>query len=212
MFRVAVLISGRGSNLEALLKAALPVEFVGVISNRPGAGGLEIAAAHQVAAQVVDHKAFATRNDFDQALGDALAALAPDLIVQAGFMRILGASIVGRFAGRMINIHPSLLPAFPGLDTHGQALRAGVKVHGCTVHLVNEALDAGPIIAQAAVPVLPGDDEASLAARVLLQEHRLLPAVVAAVAAGKIKISPQGVVATGVSIVSNASLISPAIC
>lgn len=213
MYRIAVLISGRGSNLEALLKAALPVQYVGVISNRPGAGGLAVASAHGVPVQVIDHKAFASRDAFDQALGDALAALNPDLIVQAGFMRILGARIVQRFAGRMINIHPSLLPAFPGLDTHGQALQAGVKVHGCSVHLVTEALDAGPIIAQAAVPVLPGDDEARLAARVLTQEHRLLPAVVRALAAGQLRLLENAIELSVVDpvgqAVESASLISP---
>jgi phosphoribosylglycinamide formyltransferase 1 len=213
MIRVAVLISGRGSNLDALLKAGLPVEFVGVLSNRPGAGGLAIAASHGIATQVVDHKAFPSREAFDKALGDALAALKPDLVVQAGFMRILGARFVQRFAGRMINIHPSLLPAFPGLDTHGQALRAGVKVHGCTVHLVTEALDAGPIIAQAAVPVLPDDTEAQLAARVLAQEHRLLPAVIRGIAVGLVKLSVNGVVTSIPSSVestwANQSLLSP---
>lgn len=213
MYRVAVLISGRGSNLEALLKAALPVEYVGVISNRPGAGGLAIAAAHGVPAQVIDHKSFASRDDFDQSLGDALDALNPDLIVQAGFMRILGARFVQRFAGRMINIHPSLLPAFPGLDTHGQALRAGVKLHGCTVHLVTEALDAGPIIAQAAVPVLSADNESTLAARVLAQEHRLLPAVVRALAAGKVRITGSSiempVVDSASPTVESESLVAP---
>lgn len=194
MLRVAVLISGRGSNLGALLKAGLAVQWVGVISNRPGAGGLDIAAAHGVPAQVIDHKQFADRAAFDAALGDALDALKPDLIVQAGFMRILGAAFVNRFAGRMINIHPSLLPAFTGLDTHGRALRAGVKLHGCTVHFVTAELDGGPIIAQAAVPVFADDDEDRLSARVLVQEHRLLPAVVRAFADGRVQLSPDGVV------------------
>lgn len=212
MYRVAILISGRGSNLEALLKAALPVEYVGVISNRPAAGGLAIAASHGVPTIVIDHKAYSSREAFDDALGDALEALQPDLIVQAGFMRILGARFVKRFAGRMINIHPSLLPAFPGLDTHGQALRSGVKLHGCTVHLVTEALDAGPIIVQAAVPVLPHDDEAGLAARVLAQEHRILPAVVHAFATGKLKISADAVVSSGPPCVATACLISPPLC
>lgn len=214
MYRVAVLISGRGSNLEALLKAALPVAFVGVISNRPDAGGLAIAAAHGVPTQVIDHKSFPSRDAFDDALGDALHALSPDLIVQAGFMRILGARFVERFAGRMINIHPSLLPAFPGLDTHGQALRAGVKLHGCTVHLVTETLDGGPIIAQAAVPVLARDGEATLARRVLAQEHRLLPAVVLALASGQIRLTtdPAGVdvIAADARNVDSACLVSPA--
>lgn len=207
--RVAVLISGRGSNLGALLNANLPVEFVGVISNRPGAGGLDIAALHGIATQVIDHKSYPSREAFDDALADALSALDPGLIVQAGFMRILGRRFVQRFAGKMINIHPSLLPAFPGLDTHSQALRAGVRVHGCTVHLVTEALDAGPIIAQAAVPVFQQDTESSLAGRVLVQEHRLLPDVVRAVADGQIRLSAEGVVVAPGRGVESACLVSP---
>ncbi len=207
--RVAVLISGRGSNLGALLKANLPVEFVGVISNRPDAGGLAVAASHGVATQVIDHKNYASRESFDDALADALDALHPDLIVQAGFMRILGARFVQRFSGRMINVHPSLLPAFPGLDTHGQALRAGVRIHGCTIHLVTEALDAGPIIAQAAVPVFQHDTVSSLAGRVLAQEHRLLPAVVRAFADSQITFPADSVVVMPDVGVETACLVSP---
>lgn len=209
MLRVAVLISGRGSNLGALLKAGLPVQWVGVISNRPGAGGLALAAEHGVPTQVIDHKQFASRDAFDAALGDALDSLKPDLIVQAGFMRILGAAFVSRFAARMINIHPSLLPAFTGLDTHGRALRAGVRVHGCSVHFVTAELDGGPIIAQAVVPVFADDDEDTLAARVLAQEHRLLPAVVRAFAEGRVRLAENGVVTLAGKRVDTACLQSP---
>jgi phosphoribosylglycinamide formyltransferase-1 len=176
MKRIVVLISGRGSNMEALLAAGLPV--VAVIANRADAGGLAIAQARGVATRVVEHRAYASREAFDGALAEAIEAHRPDLIVLAGFMRVLTPAFVQRFANRMINIHPSLLPSFTGLDTHRRALDAGVKLHGCTVHFVTDALDHGPIIAQAAVPVLPDDTESTLAARVLVQEHRVLPAAV----------------------------------
>jgi phosphoribosylglycinamide formyltransferase-1 len=176
MKRIVVLISGRGSNMEALLAAGLPV--VAVIANRADAKGLAIAQARGVATRVVEHRAYPSREAFDGALAEAIDAHRPDLIVLAGFMRVLTPAFVQRFANRMINIHPSLLPSFPGLDTHRRALDAGVKLHGCTVHFVTDALDHGPIIAQAAVPVLPDDTENALAARVLAQEHRVLPAAV----------------------------------
>jgi phosphoribosylglycinamide formyltransferase-1 len=172
---VVVLISGRGSNLKALLDAELAGRIVGVISNRADAGGLAIAGARGVRTSVVSHRQFATREAFDAALIDVIDRHAPDLGVLAGFMRILTPSFVAHYSGRLINIHPSLLPAFPGLDTHRRALEAGVKIHGCTVHFVTDALDHGPIIAQAAVPVLDDDDEATLAARVLAEEHRIFP-------------------------------------
>lgn len=176
MKRIVVLISGRGSNLRALLEAGLPV--VCVISNRPDAGGLAIARTHGVDTAVVDHRRFSARESFDAELANTIDGFRPDVVVLAGFMRILTAGFVERYAGRLINIHPSLLPAFTGLDTHRRALDAGVKLHGCTVHFVTAALDHGPIIAQAAVPVLAGDDEAALAARVLAQEHRIFPAAI----------------------------------
>ena len=176
MKRIVVLISGRGSNMEALLAAGLPV--AAVIANRADAGGLAIAQARGVATRVVEHRAYASREAFDGALAEAIEAHRPDLIVLAGFMRVLTPAFVRRFANRMINIHPSLLPSFTGLDTHRRALDAGVKLHGCTVHFVTDALDHGPIIAQAAVPVLPDDTASALAARVLAQEHRVLPAAV----------------------------------
>lgn len=188
--RITVLISGRGSNLAALIDAANAAEFDGaithVISNRPGAAGLAHAERNGIATTIVDHRAFASRDAFDAALSDAIDASEPDLVVLAGFMRILGADFVRRYAGCMLNIHPSLLPAYPGTDTHGRALADRATRHGCSVHFVTPDVDGGPIIAQAEVPVLPGDDAASLAARVLEAEHRLLPQVVGWFCAGRI--------------------------
>ena len=183
MKSIVILISGRGSNMEAILDAAmprtikadLPLNIKAVISNRPDAGGLITAAQRGVATRVVDHTTHASRETFDAALAEVIDAFAPDFIVLAGFMRVLTAQFVARYSKRMINIHPSLLPAFPGLHTHRQALAAGVKIHGATVHFVTPQLDHGPIIIQAAVPVLPDDDEATLALRVLMQEHRIYP-------------------------------------
>lgn len=178
MRRVVILISGRGSNMKALLEARLPAVIAAVISNMPDARGLEIARAHGVHTEVVEHRQFADRRSFDKALAEAVARYEPDLVVLAGFMRVLTQEFLGRFPGRMLNIHPSLLPAFPGTHTHRRALQEGVKIHGCTVHFVTPALDGGPIVVQAAVPVLPDDTEESLAARVLEQEHRVLPQAV----------------------------------
>ncbi|HLA34193.1 MAG TPA: phosphoribosylglycinamide formyltransferase [Rhodocyclaceae bacterium] len=172
-----ILISGRGSNMESLLAANLPGRCAAVISNRPEAGGLATAAARGIATAVVDHRAFASRQEFERALAQAIESFRPDAVLLAGFMRILGAEFVDRFAGRMLNIHPSLLPAFPGIHTHAQALAAGVKLSGCTVHFVTPALDGGPIVAQAAVAVQDDDDEERLAARILVEEHRLYPRV-----------------------------------
>jgi phosphoribosylglycinamide formyltransferase-1 len=173
---VAILISGRGSNMRSLVEAGLPISLV--LSNRADAAGLEFARAQGIATLVVEHRAFATRDAFEAELARALDRHAPRLVALAGFMRVLTPGFVRRYAGRMMNIHPSLLPAFPGLDTHARAIAAGVKVHGCTVHFVTAELDAGPIVAQAAVPVLPGDTAAVLAARVLEQEHRIYPRAV----------------------------------
>lgn len=173
---VVVLISGRGSNMRALLDAGLPVSAV--ISNRADAEGLSLAAARGVATASVEHRKHATREAFDAALAAEIERFSPRLVALAGFMRILTPAFVERYHGRMLNIHPSLLPAFPGLDTHQRALRAGVKVHGCTVHFVTAELDHGPIVVQAAVPVLPGDDATRLAARVLAQEHVVYPRAV----------------------------------
>jgi len=177
MKSIVILISGRGSNMESLIDAArcemLPVRVAGVISNRPEAAGLAVAAAKGIPVKVIDHHAFASREDFDHALVRAIETFSPDLVVLAGFMRILSDAFVQRFYGRLMNIHPSLLPAFTGLNTHQRALEAGVRIHGCTVHFVTPMLDSGPIIIQAAVPVLDGDDETTLAARVLAEEHRI---------------------------------------
>ena len=187
--RIAILISGRGSNMAALIEAArepaYPVEIVAVISNRPDAAGLERARAAGLHAEVVDHKAYAGREAFDAALEARLLAHGVELVVLAGFLRLMTAPFVERWAGRMINIHPALLPAFPGLHTHERALAAGVRVHGCTVHYVTPGMDEGPIIGQAAVPVLPGDTPDMLGARVLQAEHRLYPAMLAKVARGQ---------------------------
>ena len=177
MKRYVILISGRGSNMESLLDAGLPGNCAAVISNRPDAAGLAGAAARGVITAALDHRGFASREEFDAALAAEIERHAPDLVLLAGFMRILGDAFVRRFEGRMLNIHPSLLPAFPGVRTHAQALAAGVRLHGCSVHFVTPALDGGPIVAQAAVPVQVEDDEASLARRVLAEEHLLYPRV-----------------------------------
>lgn len=188
--RTAVLISGRGSNMTALLDAArapgYPADIALVLSNRPDAAGLGHAGAQGVPTAVIDHRPFrGDRAAHEAAIAARLDAAGIELVCLAGYMRLLTPFLVGRYAGRMLNIHPSLLPAFPGLDTHARALAAGVKLHGCTVHLVTEAMDEGPILAQAAVPVLAGDSEATLAARVLAQEHRLYPAALARLASGR---------------------------
>ena len=183
MKRIVCLISGRGSNLESILRAAaaerweseVPARVVAVISNRADAPGLAVAAAHGVRSAVIDHCRFASREAFDGALAAEVDSHAPDVVVLAGFMRVLTASFVERYCGRLVNIHPSLLPSFPGLATHQRALAAGVRVHGATVHFVSSDVDGGAIIAQAVVPVLPGDDAESLATRVLQREHLLLP-------------------------------------
>jgi len=170
-----VLVSGRGSNLRAIAEARTGIEIRAVLSNRPDAAALEYARGRGLAAEVVDHKAFASREAFDARLAEAIERSGAELVLLAGFMRIFTPGFIDRFAGRILTIHPSLLPAFPGLHTHRQALAAGVKVHGCTVHFVTEELDAGPIVIQAAVRVLPGDSAEALAARVLEQEHRIYP-------------------------------------
>ncbi|MBB4039602.1 phosphoribosylglycinamide formyltransferase-1 [Microvirga flocculans] len=177
--RVAILISGRGSNMASLIEAArspdFPAEIALVLSNRPDAAGLERAKEAGIATLCIDHKAHPTREDFEKAMDDALKEHDIAFICLAGFMRVLTDWFVERWAGRMINIHPSLLPLFRGTHTHRRALEEGVLVHGCTVHFVVPELDAGPIIAQATVPVVPGDTEDTLAARVIVQEHMLYP-------------------------------------
>jgi phosphoribosylglycinamide formyltransferase-1 len=186
MKTLVVLVSGRGSNLQAILDARLPLRVAAVLSNEPDAPALARARAADMPAIALDHRRFSERAAFDRALATEIDRHAPDLIALAGFMRVLDDELVQRYAGRMVNIHPSLLPAFPGLHTHRRALEAGVRVHGCTVHFVTPALDSGPIIVQAAVPVLPQDDEAGLAARVLAQEHRIYPQALAWLARGEV--------------------------
>ncbi len=184
--RVGVLISGRGSNMAALIEAAnepdYPAEIVCVASNRPDAAGLAFAENRGIATHVVDHKNYAFREDFDAALNDYLLGQNLDLIACAGFMRILTPVLLDQWAGKIINIHPSLLPLYKGLRTHERALADGVKTHGCTVHFVSAEVDGGPIIAQAGVPVVPGDTAEALAARVLEEEHKLYPKALAIVA------------------------------
>lgn len=182
MKSIVILISGRGSNMEALVRAAadgvVPVRVAAVIASRPEAPGLTTAAELGIETRVVDHAQYDDRAAFDAALALAIDSFDPDLVVLAGFMRILSDRFVERYAGRLFNIHPSLLPAFKGLHTHRRVLEKGVRVHGCTVHFVTPELDHGPVIIQAVVPVLDGDDERSLAARVLEQEHQIYPMAV----------------------------------
>ena len=193
MKSIVILVSGRGSNMQAIVDAAIPgARIAAVISNRPDASGLAFAAEHGIETAVVDHKAYADRAAFDQALAECIDGYRPDLVVLAGFMRVLTDDFVRRYDGRLINIHPSLLPSFPGLHTHRRALEAGVRVHGATVHFVTATLDCGPIIVQAVVPVLPGDDEARLAARVLAQEHRIYPQAVRWFVDGRLSVDGQG--------------------
>lgn len=188
--RTAVLISGRGSNMQALVEASrapdFPAEIALVLSNRANAAGLAWAAEHGIETNAIDHKGFADRAAFDQRVGEVLRDADIEIVALAGFMRLMTAEFVESWRGRMINIHPSLLPAFKGLDTHARALEAGVKITGCTVHFVTAEMDAGPIIAQAAVPVLAGDDPDRLAARILKAEHRLYPAALKWVASGAV--------------------------
>ncbi len=202
MKHIVCLISGRGSNLEAILRTAesedwartVPARVVAVISNRANASGLDIARASGVIATVVEHEQFASRALFEASLVAAIDAHAPDLVVLAGFMRVLSGEFVDRYCGRLINIHPSLLPAFPGLATHRQALAAGVRVHGATVHYVSSVVDGGAIIAQAAVAVRQDDTEASLADRVLRREHVLLPRCIRWICEGRIALSSGRVI------------------
>ena len=209
---IVVVISGRGSNMAAIMDAAaaesFPLRVAAVLSNRPDAPGLAKAVSRGVQTRVIDHTQFADRDAFDAEMARAIDAFNPDFVVLAGFMRILTDAFVLRYAGRMVSIHPALLPAFPGLHTHRRALEKGVRVHGCTVHFVTPALDQGPIIAQAAVPVLDGDDEAVLAARVLAQEHRIYPQVVRWLAEGRVRLVDGRVVFAGPQEVAPA-LISP---
>ena len=200
MKKIVILISGRGTNMEAVVRACArdgwPARVAAVISNRPDAAGLAFAAANGIASSVVDHREFATREAFDTALARIIDGFEPDLIVLAGFMRVLTDGFVEHYAGRMMNIHPSLLPCFPGLKTHQQALDAGVRVHGASVHFVTPTLDHGPIVVQAAVPIMAGDDPAALALRVLAVEHIVYPRAVRWFVEGRLAIDGERVVLT----------------
>ncbi|MCB8836611.1 phosphoribosylglycinamide formyltransferase [Aurantimonas sp. VKM B-3413] len=191
--RIVVLISGRGSNMSALIAAcmdpAFPGQIVGVLSNRPDAPGLDTARRYDIPAFAIDQKAYQGRAAHEAAVLERLDALKPDVICLAGYMRLLSDGFVRRYAGRMINIHPSLLPLFPGLDTHARALHAGMRVHGCTVHFVTERMDEGPIIAQAAIAIEPGDTPDTLAERLLRAEHRLYPHALKLVLDGDVRMS-----------------------
>lgn len=197
MKSLVILISGRGSNMRAIVDTAArekwPVRVAAVISSRPDADGLAWAAQRGIPVESIDHRGHASREAFDAVLAQSIEKHAPDVLALAGFMRILTADFVARFEGRLLNIHPSLLPAFPGLHTHRQALQHGVKIHGCTVHFVTAQLDHGPIIAQSAVPVLNDDDEATLAARVLAEEHRIYPRAIRWLVEGRLVVE-KGVV------------------
>lgn len=210
--RVAVLVSGRGSNLRALLDACaaddFPASVVVVLSNVPGAGGLAFAEAAGVPTRVVDHKAYPDRARFEDALDAVLAAAGAELVCLAGFMRLLTDSFVERWRDRLINIHPSLLPAFRGLHVHERVLAYGARFTGCTVHFVRPAMDDGPIILQAAVPVHPHDDAERLAARVLAEEHRIYPEAVRLVAEGRVAVVDERVVVTSASAPA-ATLVNP---
>jgi phosphoribosylglycinamide formyltransferase-1 len=184
--RVVVLLSGRGSNFQAIVEAKLPIDIVAVISNRPQAAGLEYARSHGIPAIALDHTTQPDREAFDVLLADEIERHQPDLVVLAGYMRILSPAFIARFEGRLLNVHPSLLPMFPGLKTHERALAEGVKIHGCTVHFVTAQLDHGPIIIQAAVPVRGDDTPDTLAARVLRQEHRIYPQAIRWFAEGRL--------------------------
>lgn len=211
--RLAVLISGSGSNLQALLDACaqadFPAEVACVVSNVPTAFGLERARKAGVPAVALDHKAFGSRGDFERALEEELGKAGVEWVCLAGFMRLLSAEFLARFPGRVLNIHPALLPAFPGLHAPRQALERGVKIAGCTVHFVDAGTDTGPIIAQAAVPVLPGDDEASLSARILVEEHRLYPLAVRLAVTGKVTLEGLRTRVNAQATVGELSLRSP---
>lgn len=196
--RVVVLISGRGSNMSALIAACMnpsyPGRIVGVISNRPDAQGLETAKRYDIPARAIDHRDYASREDHDAAVKSEIDALKADVVCLAGYMRLLTPDFVRHFAGRMINIHPSLLPLFPGLDTHTRALQAGMRIHGCTVHYVTEGMDEGPIIAQAAIPIEPSDTAGTLGDRLLRAEHRLYQHALKLLLEGKVRLSNGRVV------------------
>jgi phosphoribosylglycinamide formyltransferase-1 len=211
MKKIVILISGRGSNLQALLEAHLSCSIAAVISNRADAEGLGIAKALGIPTAAVDNRNYADRESFDAALAKSIDAFVPDIVALAGFMRILSPGFVARYHGRLVNIHPSLLPAYGGLNTHARALHDGVKIHGCTVHFVTPDLDHGPIIIQAAVPVLCDDTEQTLAARVLNEEHRIYPQAISWLCQDRIKLSDEGRVIFLYRIQSGFTLVSPSL-
>ncbi len=209
MKKVVILISGRGSNMQALLEAKLPCEIVAVISNRADASGLDIAKVHGIATAVVSHREHADRAAFDMALAQVIDSFQAELVVLAGFMRILTTPFVERYRGKLVNIHPSLLPSYTGIDTHERALQDGVKIHGCTVHFVTPTLDGGPIIIQAAVPVLHDDTAASLSARVLHEEHRIYPQALRWLCREQVWLNAEGRVASNRLEQPGTALVSP---
>lgn len=209
MKNVVILISGRGSNLQALLDAKLPCRIVAVISNRADAQGLEVAAAHGIPTAVVSHRDHPDRGAFDMALAEVIDSYQADFVVLAGFMRILTTPFVERYRGKLVNIHPSLLPAYAGINTHERALQDGVKIHGCTVHFVTPTLDAGPIIIQAAVAVLHNDTPESLNLRVLHEEHRIYPQALLWLCREQVWLDAEGRVASNRLEQPGAALISP---
>jgi phosphoribosylglycinamide formyltransferase-1 len=204
-----ILISGRGSNMRAIVEAGTNLDVRAVISSRPEAAGLEWARAQGIATRVVDPKEYAAREESDRALAAVIDEHAPDVILLAGYMRILTGGFIDRYPRRIVNIHPSLLPAFPGLHTHRRALEAGVKVHGATVHVVTPALDSGPVIIQGVVPVMAGDTEEALAARVLEIEHRIYPQAVRWLVEGRIEFAGGNVVHVRDTDVPADTMVSP---
>jgi phosphoribosylglycinamide formyltransferase-1 len=211
MKNIVILISGRGSNMQALLNAKINCNVKAVISNRADARGLVYAQQHGIATVVVAHADYPDRAHFDAALADVIDKYAPDFVILAGFMRILTETFVLHYQGRLINIHPSLLPAYPGLHTHARALQDGVKIHGCTVHFVTADLDHGPVIIQAAVPVLNDDTEQTLSARILHEEHLIFPQAVSWLCTERIRLDRDGKVVFNTCIQNNNALISPAL-
>ena len=211
MKSIVILISGQGSNMRALLEANLPCRVAAVISNRATAPGLEIARQRGITTRVVAHQDYPDRESFDSELATCIDEYQPDLIVLAGFMRILTPQFVARYQNKIVNIHPSLLPAYSGLNTHARALRDGLKIHGCTVHFVTSDVDHGPIIIQAAVPVLTDDTPATLAARILHQEHQIFPQAIRWFCDNNIRLSNDGKVFVNRPEQSDCSLISPKI-
>lgn len=209
MKKIVILISGRGSNMQALLSASLPCHIAAVISNRADAHGLEIAAQYGIATRIVSHRDFADRAIFDTALSEAIDSYQPDFIVLAGFMRILTEQFVNRYHGRLINIHPSLLPAYAGMHTHERALQDGVKIHGCTVHFVTPDLDLGPVIIQAAVPVLYNDTAQMLSERVLKEEHIIYPQAIRWLCEGKVTLNAESKTVFNGAEIASPALIAP---